>query len=133
MVSDYGLENYVNFASFVPRSEIPKWLNQFDVYLFTSIWQEPLALSVMEAMAAGLLVIGSEVGGQTEILHQDQNALTFQAEDAQGLANQIIYALEHPALRVKLAQAGRQLVVEKFTIDRMVNEIEDFLSQIVNS
>jgi glycosyltransferase involved in cell wall biosynthesis len=133
MVTDFDLTNHVEFVGKVSREAIPEWLGKFDIYLFTSIWPEPMARSVMEAMAAGLLVIGTEVGGQTEMLNNGENALTFQAEDATDLANQIAYAIANLPLRLQMAQAGQQMVLEKFTLDRMINEIETYLLQINNS
>ena len=130
MVKAFDLCSQVEFVRQVPRDEIPQWLGRFDVFLFTSIWPEPMARSVMEAMAAGLLVIGSEVGGQTEMLAHNENALTFQAEDATGLADHLAYALNHPTRRMELAHAGQQMVLERFTLDRMVNDVETYLLDI---
>jgi glycosyltransferase involved in cell wall biosynthesis len=131
MVKTLGLDEQVQFVRQVPRAEIPQWLGRFDVYLFTSIWPEPMARSVMEAMAAGLLVIGSEVGGQTEMLIHNQNALTFQAEDAAALAEHLIVAQSDPMHRTKLASAGQQMILERFTLERMVNDLESYLLDTV--
>ena len=127
MVSEFKIEEHVHFIGKVPRSEVPAWLSRFDVFLFTSIWQEPMARSVMEAMAAGLLVIGSEVGGQVEMLFDGQNGLTFRPADAAGLADRIVRAIQEPALRKKLTQAGQQTVLERFTLNRMAGDIERWL------
>lgn len=132
MVADFGLANQVEFAGKVPREAIPEWLGKFDIYLFTSIWPEPMARSVMEAMAAGLLVIGTEVGGQTEMLVNGENSFTFKAEDSQTLAEHITRVIDDPALRVKLAEAGQDMVLQKFTLSRMVDDIETYLTQIVS-
>ena len=133
MVDQLGIGKQVHFAGRVSREEIPAWLGRFEVYLFTSIWPEPMARSVMEAMAAGLMVIGSEVGGQIEMLDHEQNALTFQAEDATGLADQITRIIDEPSLIPQLAQAGQQMALEKFTLKRMTDDIETFLSQVVQA
>jgi len=125
-----GVDKKVHFAGRVPRDEIPSRLADFDVFLFTSVWAEPMARSVMEAMAAGLLVIGSEVGGQLEMLVNGQNALTFRPEDAVGLADHIVHVIAAPALRRELARAGRQMVLERFNLHRMVTEIEQWLVAI---
>ena len=127
MCRDLGLESIVRFVRQVPRDEVPARLGEHDVFLFTSIWPEPMARSVMEAMAAGLLVIGTEVGGQTEMLHHGQNALTFGPEDAQALAGHIAAMMDEPAERRRLARAGQDLVLRHFTLDRMVRDIERFL------
>ena len=92
-----------------------------------------MARSVMEAMAAKLLVIGSEVGGQMEMLQNGVNSLTFSAGDAEGLARQIALALADPELRVRLAAAGQALVLSDFTLDRMVDRIEAWLGAVANA
>jgi glycogen synthase len=132
-VEQNQLTDCVDFISQVHRSDVPKYLGQHDVYLFSSIWAEPMARSVMEAMAAKLLVIGSEVGGQMEMLQNGVNSLTFSAGDAAGLARQIALALADPELRVRLAAAGQSLVLSDFTLDRMVDRIEAWLGTVADA
>jgi glycogen(starch) synthase len=133
LVTQLGVEDRVHFAGRVLRDEIPAWLGRFDVFLFTSVWAEPMARSVIEAMAAGLLVIGTEVGGQVEMLANEENGLTFQPEDAETLANHIERVLSDRALLHQLALGGRQMVLERFTLKRMVDDIETWLTSIVAS
>jgi glycogen synthase len=130
LVTTHNIEEYVKFEKWVSRDKIPQKLKQYDVYLFTSIWPEPMARSVMEAMAAGLLVIASRVGGQVEMLEDGQNALTFPAEDAMCLADHIATLLDKPSLRISLANEGQRTVLERFTLTRMVDEIEDYLKNV---
>ena len=82
-------------------------------------------------MAAGLLVIGAETGGQVEMFDNGKNSLTFKAEDANGLAHQIERALNDPALREQLAQAGQQMVLERFTLDCMIANVETWLESLL--
>ncbi|MGD2157644.1 MAG: glycosyltransferase family 4 protein [Anaerolineales bacterium] len=131
MVGDNGLQDKIRFIKWIPRDEIPRYLKQFDVYLFTSLWPEPMARSVMEAMAGCLLVIGSEVGGQVEMLDNNENALTYKAGDAEALANQILRVINDPHLLERLSKSGRELVLNIFNIDRMVNDIETYLASLV--
>jgi glycogen synthase len=132
MCDQEGITDKVRLVGRVAKEDVPHWLGSSDVYLFTSIWPEPMARSVMEAMAAGLVVIGSQVGGQLEMLQDGQNALTFPPEDEVVLANQIACVLENPMLQRSLATAGRQAVLQHFTLTRMVDEIEVFLQQAMN-
>jgi glycogen(starch) synthase len=131
LVNQFGLQDSVHFADRVPRDQVPECIAQYDVYLFTSCGPEALARTVMEAMAAGLLVIGAETGGQMEMLVNGYNALTFRAGDAVGLADQIVQALVEPVQRRQLAQAGRQMVLERFTLSRMMDDLETWLESIV--
>lgn len=128
---DYGLSHIVTFAGSAPHKQVPQILAQHDIFLFPSIWAEPLARSVMEAMAAGLLVIGSEVGGQKEMLTNGVNSFTFPAGDAAALARQIARALADPHRSSQLAAAGQELVLRKFTLDCMVTNIEYWLQSIL--
>jgi glycosyltransferase involved in cell wall biosynthesis len=130
-VGELDLQNHIRFKDWIARADVPEMLRQYDVFLFTSTGPEAMARTVMEAMAAGLLVIGSEVGGQTEMLQNNQNALTFQAGDARGLADQVEQILSDPTLLKRLARAGQRTVLERFTLDRMVNEIESWLEGIL--
>jgi glycosyltransferase involved in cell wall biosynthesis len=90
-----------------------------------------MARAVMEAMAAGLVVVGSEVGGQIEMLEHNHNALTFQAEDAASLAQRIEYLALNPEIRSDLARTGQRMVLERFTLKRMVDDIERWLTGII--
>ncbi len=80
-----------------------------------------------EAMAAGLVVVGTTTGGTREILREGETGLTFAPEDADGLADQLAVLITNPELGCRLAQAGRQSVLENFTLDRMAQQIEDYL------
>lgn len=133
MSGELGVSEQVKFVGHVHRDAIPDWLALSDVYLFTSIWPEPMARSVMEAMAAGRLVIGTEVGGQVEMLIHGKNALTFEPEDVEALADHISRAFHEPQLRLQLARAGQQMVLERFTLDRMVDEMEELIQNIVRN
>lgn len=125
------IDHLIHFVEGVPRNVVPDWLKKHDVFLFTSVWAEPLARSVMEAMMAGLLVIGSAVGGQTEMMTDGENALTFQAEDSVGLAAQIKLALADPASRERMARNGQQMVATRFTQKRMIDEMESWLESLL--
>jgi glycosyltransferase involved in cell wall biosynthesis len=131
LVGRLGVGDRVHFVGRVPRPEIPSWLGRFDVFLFTSIWPEPMARTVMEAMAAGLLVIGTEVGGQVEMLQDDSTGLTFGVEDAEALSAQIGRVISDPAAGTRVAAAGQQMIEQRFTLDRMVSDFEAWLGSMV--
>ena len=127
LVERERLHNYVTFHKPVSKDKMPAILQQFDVLIFPSIYEEPLARITQEAMASGLVVVGTTTGGTKEILRDGETGLTFAPEDAEGLAEQVVRLITDPDLCCRLAQAGRQTVLENFTLDRMVNEIEAYL------
>lgn len=124
IIAKHQLDNWVRFCGLVPREQMPEVLASHDILVFPSIWSEPLARIIQEAMASGLVVIGTATGGTGEILIHEQTGLVFEAGNAQMLADQIARVLEDSSLRQKLAQRGRRLVEEKFSLERMVDEIE---------
>ncbi len=133
LVERQGLCNYVTFHRPVSKDEMPDILQQFDVLIFPSIYEEPLARMTQEAMVSGLVVVGTTTGGTKEILREGETGLTFAPDDADGLAEQIGRLSADIGLRRRLAQAGRQTVLENFTIDRMVKKIEIYLQDVISS
>lgn len=131
LVERERLQNHVTFRPAVPKAEMPDLLQKFDVLIFPSIYEEPLARVTQEAMAAGLVVVGTTTGGTKEILKDGETGFTFAPEDASGLAEQVTRLITDPDLCSRLSQAGRQTVLEKFTLDRMVTEIESYLVDCV--
>ena len=121
------LHDFVTVHKLVSKDEMPAIFQQFDALVFPSIYEEPLARVTQEAMAAGLVVVGTTTGGTGEILRDGETGLTFAPEDAEGLAEQVNRLIVDPYLFCRLAQAGRQTVLENFTLDKMVNEIEAYL------
>ena len=123
-VAQGGMDGRVHFLGAARRSEVPGVLAQHDVLLFPSEWNEPFARSVLEGMAAGLVVVGTTTGGTGEILVDGETGLTFAAGDDIQLAAQIQRLVTDPELRRRLAQTGRQIVRQYYTLGRMVDELE---------
>lgn len=120
----------VIFAGRVGRSEIPAWLPNFDIFLFTSTWPEPFGRTIVEAMAAGLIVIGSSVGGSQEIFEHYAPDLLFQPEDAVTLATHIGRVRQNRLLQQEMVRRGRQVVCNYFTHERMAENFERWLLQL---
>ena len=129
-VTQGSLQERVRFIGGVPRAQVPSVLAEHDVLLFPSEWEEPFARSVLEAMAAGLVVIGTTTGGTGEILREGETGLTFAAGDAERLAAQISRVVDDPALRERLREAGRRTVRRHYTLERMVDDLERELQSI---
>jgi glycogen synthase len=133
LVAENRLEDYIHFVRQIPRVEMPGMMRQFDVLLFPSVWEEPFSRVVLEAMAMGLVVVGTMRGGTKEILQHGQNGLSFEAEDAPGLAAAITKLYDDPKLCASLAKQGQAMVKERFDLQRMVDQIEAFLLQVVSA
>ena len=85
---------------------------------------EGLGLALLEAMATGRPVVGSDIPGINEVITDGTDGILVQAGDVQGLAVVIGRLARDPALARQLADRGLQTVRRRFTLDRMITETE---------
>jgi glycosyltransferase involved in cell wall biosynthesis len=130
LVAQKKVTDRVQFLGRVRRADMPALLRRFDALVFPSVCEEGFGRVLVEAMAAGLPIIGTRVGGSKEILVDGENALVFDAGDAEGLATQIERLATNPELRSYLADNARQTVIERFNIERTISEIEAYLTMV---
>jgi glycogen(starch) synthase len=83
-------------------------------------------------MAAGTVVIGTTTGGTGEVLVEDETGLTFPPENAHALASQVARLNADPGLQQRLSLAGSQVVRERFSFHRMVDELESLLFEVAS-
>ncbi len=130
LIRRHALEQHVRLRGSVSRRDLPAVLSRYEILIFPSEWEEPFGRVITEAMAAGLCVVGTCTGGAAEILVGEENGLTFPVGDARALSTQLHRLAGNDTLRRRLAEAGRRQVRERFSLDRMVGEIESFLARL---
>jgi glycosyltransferase involved in cell wall biosynthesis len=101
---------------------------QHDALLYTSEWEEPFARVPLEAMACGLPVIGSLVGGAKDLFRHGENVLTFSPGDVNELASRMQELQLQPALRRQMAETAQTETLGKFSETAMVDQIENYLN-----
>lgn len=126
------LQDSISFHAPIARSELPAFLAQFDVLVMPSVYEEPQARISQEAMATGLVLVATLTGGTKEILVDGENGLAFKPEDAEGLGAQLRRLAQDADLRHRLALAGQQTAAERFTITRMIDELELYLAKVAS-
>ncbi len=112
-----GIESSVVFAGF--RDDIPRVLKLFDLFVMPSL-AEGLGTSVLDAMAAGVPVVASDVGGIPEIVKSEKNGLLVPPRNPVTLAQAIVRLLKNRPEAARFAAAARETVRKKFTVDAMV-------------
>jgi len=117
LASGQGLPGHVTFVNFLPRA--PRALPTFDVYVSAS-HREGLPLAVLEAMAAGLPVVATRVGGHVDAVEDGVTGLLAQPGDVADLAAQVARLLDDGALRRRMGTAARQRIERLFSANRMV-------------
>ncbi|HEU5140395.1 MAG TPA: glycosyltransferase family 4 protein [Bacillales bacterium] len=114
----------VRFIKFVKPSDIHKLYTMSDVFVCSSQWQEPLARVHYEAMAAGLPIITTDRGGNSEVIEEGKNGFVIdQFEDAGAYVNKINRLLNDDALRRKIGKAGRVSAEEHFGWEHVADHL----------
>ena len=131
LVEEKFIASFVDFRPAQPKEILPALYHSTDILLFTSIWSEPFGRVIVEAMASGVLVIGTNVGGAGEILSDGKNALIFTPDNPSSLTKQIRRVIETPFLLKQLTESARETAINKFDIQRMTAEIETYLQAII--
>ena len=111
----FGIEDASLFVPATP--DVPRWLRAMDIFVLPSL-SEAFSNSLLEAMACGCAVIGSQVGGTPELTGaQQERGLLFNRGDADHLARQLSLLIERESLRRELAAKAATFVKENLTIE----------------
>jgi glycosyltransferase involved in cell wall biosynthesis len=98
-------------------------LREFDIFVLPSL-SEASSNALLEAMAAGLPVVATRVGGTPAIVEDQKTGLLVPPGDPAALARAICLLLENPDLAFSFGQAARQRVAERFSLKQMVQHTE---------
>lgn len=112
-----GISNHVTFTG--ARSDTPELMRSFDVFVLPSL-NEGISNTILEAMATGLPVVAGRVGGNPELVADGVTGRLYDPVDPQGLERALLPYLTDPALRQAHGKAGRNRVVQNFSLDAMV-------------
>jgi glycosyltransferase involved in cell wall biosynthesis len=132
LVNQAGLNDYVFFLGWQKPEEMPALLRKFDVLVVPSVWPEPFARAVLEGMISEIVVLASRVGGTPEIVLDGENGLLFTPNDPEDLARKIALLVDDPEFRNRLAYAGKQTVLQRFTKTKMMDQIESYLQEVAS-
>jgi glycosyltransferase involved in cell wall biosynthesis len=114
------------------QEDILPWLAALDVFVLSSDW-EGMSNALLEAMAAGLPVVATAVGGTPEVVVDGVTGLLVPPHDPISLAEAIVRLLDAPDLRRQMGQAGRERVKKRFTVERMVEQTQTLYEHILSA
>lgn len=123
-----GISNEIVFAG--QRTDVTRVLATLDVFVLPSRW-EGLPNAVLEAMAAGLPVVATKVGGVSEAVIDGMTGLLVPPSDPGSLAQSTIKLLHDTDLRCRMGQAGQDYVRAHFDIGNMVKQTEALYQELV--
>ena len=112
------------------RNDVDLLLNEIDLLVHPAK-QEPLGRVLLEAAAAGVPIIATDVGGTGEILRDGKSARLIPPNDPQGLSEAIVELYTDPKKRKRLAEQARQRVEECFNIEHASDELSSLWIKLV--
>ncbi len=124
------LEDRVLFLGF--QHNVRDWLNACNVFVLPSLY-EGLPIAILEAMAAGKPVIATDISGNREAVTDGVTGCLVPPQDAHSLAVAIRSLLGDPALGERMGQAGRKIVLEKFSEKEMVRQVTEVYADCLGS
>lgn len=138
MVTDAGIQN--NFVFAISRRDLVAVFSAMDIFMFTSIWGEALSIAMLEAMATERAIVASNIGSNAEQVEDQVSGLLPTPKhwlpaapklDTAEMATAVIKLVDDAQLRRRLGTAARLKVLEKFSTDVILDQLETIYRDIL--
>lgn len=130
-VNGYKLDDKVIFTGL--RKDVPGILDLTDILVLPSK-REALPIILLEAMAAGVIVVATKVGGTPEVIQDSVNGFLVEYGDVEGLKNRLISILKMENGESKIEEirlAAKKTVEEKFSLKKMIEKHEKIYDELI--
>lgn len=131
LITGHRLQDYVRLIGFIPDETLPLYYQSADLFLLPSALIEGFGLVTVEAMASGLPVLGTPVGGTVEILKSIDERLLFDDTTPEAIAARIELFLKNPKPFLDLKAKCREEAVAKYAWDHVVDQVEKEFFNVV--
>ncbi len=122
LVKELKLERYVTLVGKVPNEKVPEYMVASDVFVLPSL-SEGFPLTILEAMASGLPIVASKVGGLPEIVEDGQNGFLVEPRKPGQIAEKVLLLLKNEGLRQRMIVNNRKKV-QQYSSDNTVGRLE---------
>ena len=129
MTKRWELEKKVSFIGHVEHRALVRYLSVADVFVRPSR-SEGLGNSFLESMAVGIPVIGTKVGGIPDFLKDGKTGLFCKVDNPKDIAEKIKTLCENKNLRERISKEGQRFVRERFSWDRIAQQIKNIYERI---
>lgn len=124
------LDNHVILTGY--RSDVPDLLAIMDIFTLTSL-EEGLPISLIEAMAAGLPLVGTNVNGIRELISSGKNGFLVDVGNVEGLRNSLYTLISNSTMRYKLGAVSKDVAHKYYSIEHCSKKYEElFISLFLN-
>lgn len=113
------------------RADAATLVSAFDLAVLASL-HEGLPNAVMEAMAYGVPVVATSVGGTTELITDGETGYLVEPANAEALAERILFALRNKRESAEMARRGQEKIMEDFGMSKMVDSVEQVYVELLS-
>ena len=128
LIASLDLEDTFKLLGF--RQDVPEIVNALDLMVLASV-DEPFGRVLVEGMAAGKPVVATNVGGIPEIIEDGVTGLLVPSRSSTALASAIVDVLSDPLRARQMGDAGHELALRLFTVERYVAEVQKVYNQVL--
>jgi len=121
------INSMISFKGFLAETELIDWFHEIDIYLHASDG-ETLSTSILQAMSCGLPIIGSDIPGISNLLHQERSFGITTKNNVQDFAESIIEIINSPKKMNEIAENARLKVVSEYSNIKM---LESYISVLM--
>lgn len=127
LAHDMNINDHVIFGGFVDQKTIATTLRESDIFVLPS-FAEGIPVALMEAMAIGIPVIATYVGGVTELVIDQNTGQVVSPSDSEGLAQAIARYIDQPEWCKTISKNAREKVATEFNIEDQVDKLAQLFS-----
>jgi len=121
LTKELNLEKEINFIGGVENNKIPEYMSVSDIFILSSL-SESFGIVNLEAMASGLPIVATKVGGIPEIVKDGENGFLVEPGDSKQIAEKILYLLSNDDIRKSISIANREKA-KNYSWDSVVDKL----------
>ena len=129
LAAQLQMQGYLHFAGM--QTDVRPYLKAMDIFMMTSEF-EGLPLALLEAMSMGCMPACTAAGGIAELIENNINGVLVPVNEPAKLVTELYDYIENPEKIKDAARRARERVTEKFSIQTMVNQLEEIYSETIS-
>ncbi|MCZ2808845.1 MAG: glycosyltransferase family 4 protein, partial [Candidatus Bathyarchaeota archaeon] len=130
-VKELGIDANIKLTGFVPDRLLPVYYDAADYFVIPSASGEGLPLVLLEAMACGLPVIATTVGGTPEIIKHMKNGVLVPPRNPEAMAETISKILSEERLGPTIGEEARRIVENRFTWEKNLHQLQEIYKKVI--
>jgi len=127
---DLGVARHCYFVGY--QEDVAGYYRLFDAFLLPSV-NEGTPVSAIESLASGTPVVANRVGGVPDVVRDGVDGFLVEAGDVEGAAERLARLAGDPALRARLGEAGRERVLRRYSVARLVDDVDRLYRSLLSA